>query len=105
MDEELRGLLLDHIRKVCRSLAKKGSFLIEEAANQVIADLSAEGARSWKQIRDHFATQVVTRFVNKVITQAQAVDPAQRTLPGLESMPLLVSSEGAAILLAATDLR
>jgi hypothetical protein len=98
MDEELRGMLVERIRRVCQNLAKKGSFPIEDAANQVIADLSANGARDWKHIRDYFATQGVTRYVNKVITQAQAADPAQGTLPGLESMPLLVSSEGAAIL-------
>jgi hypothetical protein len=98
MDKELRGLLVERIRQVCKELAKKGSFLIEDAANQVIAELIAENGRDWKQIRDHFATRGVTRYVNKIIEQAQAADPAQGTLPGLESMPLLVTSEGAAIL-------
>ena len=31
-------------------------------------------------------------------SQAKAADPAQRVLPGLESLPLLITSEGAAIL-------
>jgi len=38
------------------------------------------------------------KYVNRVITQAKAADPAQRQLPGLDSMPLLITSEGAAIL-------
>ena len=60
--------------------------------------LNAEGAHRWKQIRDELATQGVTRYINKVIAQAQAPDSAQGTLPGLESLPLLVSSQGAAVL-------
>jgi hypothetical protein len=98
MDEELKGLLMECIRRVCQNLAQKGSFQLEDAANQVIADLNAEGAHRWKHIRDQLATQGVTRYINKVIAQAQAPDSAQGTLPGLESMPLLVSSQGAAVL-------
>jgi hypothetical protein len=98
MDEEFRGVLVERIQQVCQELAKKGEFLIEDATKQVIAELSAQNTRHWKQIRDHFATRGVVRYVNKVIAQAQAVDAAQGTLPGLESMPLLVTSEGAAIL-------
>jgi hypothetical protein len=98
MDEELRGLLVGHIENVCEELAKKGSFAINEAANQVIGELRNDDNRRWKQMRDHFAEQGVVNYVNRVITQAKAADPAQRDLPGLESMPLLVTSEGAAIL-------
>lgn len=38
------------------------------------------------------------KYVNRVITQAKSADPAQRQLPGLEPMQLLITSEGAAIL-------
>ncbi|HYW48641.1 MAG TPA: hypothetical protein VE959_37600 [Bryobacteraceae bacterium] len=98
MDEELRGLLVERINQVCQELAEKGSFLIDDAANQVIAELRAQNPRNWTQIRDHFAVRGVTRYIHKVVEQAKAADPAQATLPGLESMPLLVTSEGAAIL-------
>jgi hypothetical protein len=98
MDEELRGLLVERINQVCQELAQKGSFLIDDAANQVIAELRAQKPHHWTQIRDHFALRGVTRHLHKVIEQAQAADPAQATLPGLESMPLLVTSEGAAVL-------
>ena len=98
MDEELRGLLVGRIQDVCNERAKKGSFAINEAAKQVIDELRAEDNRRWKEMRDHFAEQGVMHVVNRVITQAKAADPAQRSLPGLESMPLLVTSEGAAIL-------
>jgi hypothetical protein len=47
-------------------------------------------------LRDYFAEQGVIHMVNRVITQAKAADPKQRHLPGLESMPLLITSEGAA---------
>jgi NOL1/NOP2/fmu family ribosome biogenesis protein len=59
MDEELRGLLVGHIENVCQELAKKGSFAINEAANQVIDELRNEDNRRWKQMRDHFAEQGV----------------------------------------------
>jgi len=98
MDEELRGLLVGRIQDVCNERAKKGSFAINEAAKQVIDELRAEDNRRWKEMRDHFAEQGVMHVVNRVITQAKAADPAQRSLPGLESMPVLVTSEGAAIL-------
>jgi hypothetical protein len=98
MDEELRGLLVGRIQDVCNARAKEGSFAINEAAQQVIDDLKSEDNKRWKALRDHFAEQGVIHFVNRVITQAKAADPEQRNLPGLESMPLLITSEGAAIL-------
>lgn len=98
MDEELRGLLVGRIQDVCDARAKKGSFAINEAAQQVIEEFKADDNKQWKALRDHFAEQGVIHFVNRVITQAKAADPKQRNLPGLESMPLLVTSEGAAIL-------
>ena len=51
-----------------------------------------------EELRDYYAEQGVIHMVNRIITQAKAADPAQRHLPGLESMPLLITSEGAAIL-------
>jgi hypothetical protein len=99
MDEELRGLLIERIENVCLDLARRGvPFVIDDAAKRVISDLKAEDNKRWKELRDHFAEQGVTNYVNRVITQAKAADPAQRQLPGLESMPLLITSEGAAIL-------
>ena len=106
MDDELRGILIEKVRQVCSELAKKGAFLIEDVAIQAIAELSDEDGRHWKQIRDDFAHAGVTRYVNKVIAQAQTADPDQQILPGMESvpipgleaMPLLVTAEGAAIL-------
>jgi hypothetical protein len=99
MDEESRGLLIERIENVCLDLAKRGvPFAINDAAKQVIDDLKAEDNKRWKELRDHFAEQGVTNYVNRVITQAKSADPAQRHLPGLESMPLLITSEGAAIL-------
>ena len=73
-------------------------FAINDAAKQVIDEIKAEDNKRWKELRDHFAEQGVIHMVNRVITQAKAADPKQRNLPGLESMPLLVTSEGAAIL-------
>jgi hypothetical protein len=98
MDEELRGILVERIEQVCHELAQKGSFAINDAANQVIDQLADDDARRWKQMRDHFAAQGVVHYVNRVITHAKAADPVQRSLPGLESLPLLITSEGAAIL-------
>lgn len=98
MDEELKGLLVGRIQDVCDARAKEGSFAINEAAQQVIDEFKADDNKRWKELRDHFAEQGVIHFVNRVITQAKAADPKQRNLPGLESMPLLVTSEGAAIL-------
>jgi hypothetical protein len=73
-------------------------FAINDAAKQVMDDLKADDNKRWKELRDHFAQEGVMKYVNRVITQAKAADPAQRQLPGLESMPLLITSEGAAIL-------
>ena len=99
MDEKLRGMLVERIEHVCHDLAEKGApFAIDDAANQVMGDLKADDNKRWKELRDHFAQEGVMKFVNRVITQAKAADPAQRLLPGLESMPLLITSEGAAIL-------
>ena len=98
MDEELRGILVERIQKVCHEFAKKGSFAINDAANQIIGELQDDDSRRWKQMRDHFASQGVINYVNRVITQEKAADPAQRSLPGLESLPLLITSEGAAVL-------
>lgn len=98
MDEELRGLLVGRIQDVCNERAKQGSFAINEAAQQVMDEMRSEDNKHWKELRDHFAEQGVIQIVNRVITQAKAADPKQRNLPGLESMPLLVTSEGAAIL-------
>jgi len=92
-------MLLERIENVCHDLAKKGvPFAINDAAKQVIEDLKADDNKRWQTLRDHFAQQGVMNYVNRVITQAKAADPAQRQLPGLESMPLLITSEGAAIL-------
>lgn len=96
MDEELRGLLVGRIQDVCNARAREGSFAINEAAQQVIDEMGSEDNKRWKELRDHFAEQGVVHMVNRVITQAKAADPAQRNLPGLESMPLLITSEGAA---------
>ena len=98
MDEELRGILVAHIEQACSRLAKKGSFDIGEAAADVIHALIEEDATRWKQIRDHFAAQGVVNHVNRVIAQAKAADPAQRVLPGLESLPLVITADGAAVL-------
>jgi hypothetical protein len=99
MDEELRGLLVERIEKVCHDLADKGTpFAINDAAKQVMDDLKTDDNNRWKELRDHFAQEGVLKYMNRVITQAKAADPAQRQLPGLESMPLLITSEGAAIL-------
>lgn len=99
MDEELRGVLVERIENVCHNLAKKGApFAINDAAQQVMDDLKADDNKRWKELRDHFAQEGVMKYVNRVIMQAKAADPAQRQLPGLESMPLLITSEGAAIL-------
>jgi len=99
MDEELRGIFVERIENVCYDLAKKGvPFAINDAAKQVMDDLKADDNKRWKELRDHFAQEGVMKYVNRVITQAKAADPAQRQLPGLESMPLLITSEGAAIL-------
>jgi hypothetical protein len=70
-------------------------FAINDAAKQVMDDLKADDNKRWKELRDHFAQEGVMKYVNRVITQAKAADPAQRQLPGLESMPLLITSEGA----------
>ena len=72
----------------------------------MIAELKEDESRSWKLIRDYFVTQGVTRHLNKVLAQLQAADPNQSKLPGmastplegLESMPLLVTAEGAAVI-------
>jgi hypothetical protein len=99
MDEELRGMLVERIEHICRDLAKNGApFAINDAAKQVMDDLKADDNKRWKELREHFAQEGVMKYVNRVITQAKAADPAQRQLPGLESMPLLITSEGAAIL-------
>ena len=98
IDEELRGLLVGRIQDVCDARAKQGSFAINDAAKQVIDEMRDEDNKRWKELRDYFAEQGVIHMVNRVITQAKAADPKQRNLPGLESMPLLVTSEGAAIL-------
>jgi hypothetical protein len=98
MDEELRGLLVGRIQDVCDARAKEGSFAINDAAQQVIDEVRAEDNKRWKELRDYFTEQGVIHMVNRVITQAKAADPKQRHLPGLESMPLLITSEGAAIL-------
>jgi hypothetical protein len=99
MDEELRGMFVERIENVCHDLAKKGvPFAINDAAKQVMDDLKTDDNNRWKELRDHFAQEGVMKYVNRVITQAKASDPAQRQLPGLESMPLLITSEGAAIL-------
>jgi hypothetical protein len=98
MDEELRGLLVGRIQDVCDARAKQGSFAINDAAQQVIDDMRDEDNKRWKELRAYFAEQGVITMVNRVITQAKAADPKQRHLPGLESMPLLITSEGAAIL-------
>lgn len=99
MDEKLRGMLVERIENVCHHLADKGTpFEIGEAAKQVMDDLKAHDNKRWKELRDHFTQEGVMKYVNRVITQAKAADPAQRQLPGLESMPLLIASEGAAIL-------
>lgn len=98
MDEELRAVLFEHAEKVCAKLAKDGSFSIGDATDRVIGQLEKEKAGEWTRIRDHFAHRGVRGYLNKVIAQAKAADPEQRKLPGLESMPLLIPSEGAAIL-------
>jgi hypothetical protein len=99
MDEELRGMLVERIENVCQDLAKKAApFAINDAAKQVIDDLKDQDNRPWKEIRDHFAEQGVMTYLNRLITQAKAADPAQRNLPGLASMPLPITSEGAALL-------
>ena len=99
MDEELRGLLVERIENVCHNLAQKGaSFAINDAAMQVMHDLKVDDNKRWKELRDYFAQEGVVKYVSRVIMQAKAADPAQRQLPGLESMPLLITSEGAAIL-------
>jgi hypothetical protein len=99
MDEGLRGKLVKRIEDVCGELAKKGvPFAINDAAKTVVDELKADDNRRWKELRDYFAEQGVITYVNRVITQAKAADPKQRNLPGLESMPLLITSEGAAIL-------
>lgn len=99
MDEELRGMLVQRIESVCHDLARKGvPFAINEAAKQVMDDLKADDNKQWKELREYFTQEGVMRYVNRVITQARAADPTQRQLPGLESMPLLITSEGAAIL-------
>ena len=99
MDEALRGMLVERIENVCQDLAKKGApFAISDAAQHVIDDLRAGDNKRWKELRDYFAEEGVMKYVNRVLTQAQAADPKQRNLPGLESMPLLITSEGAAIL-------
>jgi len=98
MDEALRAVLYDNAETICRSLAKNGSFAINDAADRLVARLDTTKAEEWKQIQEHFAHQGVLNYLNKVIAQAKAADPAQRRLPGLESMPLLITSEGAAIL-------
>ncbi len=72
MEEELRGLLVERITQVCQKLAPKGTFLLEEAAKQIIAEFSTDDSRHWKQIRDYFVIRGVTRYVQKVIAQAQA---------------------------------
>jgi hypothetical protein len=99
MDEELRDMLVERIENVCHDLAKKRApFAINDAAKQVMDDLKADDSTRWKELRDHFAQEGVMKYVNRVITQTKAADPSQRQLPGLESMPLLITSEGAAIL-------
>jgi hypothetical protein len=99
MDEELRSMLVDRIENTCHDLAKKGApFAISDAAKQIMDDLKADDNNRWKELRDNFAQEGVMKYVNRVITQAKAADPAQRQLPGLESMPLLITSEGAALL-------
>jgi hypothetical protein len=99
MDEDLRDMLVERIENVCHDLAeKRAPFAIEDAAKQVIDDLKADDNKRWRELRDHLAQEGVMKYVNRVIAQAKAADPAQRQLPGLESMPLLITSEGAAIL-------
>ncbi|MCC6590189.1 MAG: hypothetical protein IT168_26085 [Bryobacterales bacterium] len=98
MDDELRGLLVGRIQDVCTARAKAGGFAINEAAQQVIDEFKADDNKRWKALRDYYAQQGVIHMVNRVITQAKTADPAQRNLPGLESMPLLITAEGAAIL-------
>src|SRR3569833_711522 len=98
MDEELRGLLVGRIQDICDAKAKQGSFAINDAAKQVIDQMRDEDNKRWKELRDYFAEQGVIHMVNRVITQAKAADPKQRNLPGLESKPLLVTTEKAAIL-------
>lgn len=79
MDEELRGMLVERIENVCHDLAKKGApFAINDTAKQVMDDLKADDNKRWKELRDHFAQDGVMKYVNRVITQAKAADPAQR---------------------------
>jgi hypothetical protein len=83
MDEELRGMLLERIENVCHELARKRApFAINDAAKQVMDDLKADDNKRWKELRDHFVQEGVMKYVNRVITQAKAADPAQRQLPG-----------------------
>jgi hypothetical protein len=103
MDEELRGILIDRIDKACDRLAKRGSFALDDAATKIIEEFIDEDNRRWKQIRDDFAMQGVLKYVNRLIRKAAVTDPEQRTLPGLESMPLFINSGGAAILAEQLD--
>ena len=99
MDEELRGILVKQIEDVCYVLAKKGApFALNDAATQIIDDFKVHDNKRWKELRDHFALEGVMKYVHRVLNQAKAADPTQRRLPGLESMPLLITAEGAAIL-------
>lgn len=105
MDETVRGILIERIRQVCAEMAPNG-FLVEDAAEKVIAELRDDDTQSWKQIRDHFATRGVTRHVYKFIATLHQIDPEQPMfpgfdfdpLPGLEAMPPLVTAEGSATL-------
>jgi hypothetical protein len=89
---------LSGFKLFARNFAGKGVFLIEEAANQVASDFAEHNKAEWRQIRDHFVKRAVLRYVNKVLSQSLAANPKQQVLEGLESMPLLVTADGAAIL-------
>jgi len=97
MDEELRGILVGRIQDGCDARAKEGGFAITDAAKQVI-EMRSE---------DNKSVEGAPRLLRRARRdphgeprhhQAKAADPKQRHLPGLESMPLLITSQGAAIL-------
>ncbi|MGJ5814468.1 hypothetical protein [Paludibaculum fermentans] len=97
MDKNLRAVLANCIRKVCLEKARIGEFQIDDAATQVIRELSTADGGEWKVLCDHFAERGVTRYVKKEIARTRPADSAQLSLPGLESLPLLVLSDRTAI--------
>ena len=82
MDEELRGILVGASGRLPRSRErKKARSRSTTRRKQVIDELKADDNKRWKELRDHFAEQGVMNYVNRVITQAKAADPAQRQPP------------------------